>query len=190
MTKFFAFLASSSEKRPWLVVICVALVTVFLVSGISMLQTEFSQEGMMPEKYESMKALETVKDEFGGLSYENILVVANDVTTYKVAGVLAGLSPKSLEEDGKIENGQVRKVETYLDGMQKMVGSPGHAHAFGFHTRSRGAAVPGDPVRAGTDSGQDRFEGQEGDSREAPVGLRPDPGGAGGAGQEARDLLH
>lgn len=137
MNKIFAFLAVSSEKRPWLVVACVALLTVFLVSGIGMLKTEFSQEGMMPEHYESVKALKTVQDEFGGLSYENILVVADDVTSSSVAEALIGLSPESLEAGG-IKKGQVRKVETYLDGLKKMAEAQGMTLPEGFML---GAAV-------------------------------------------------
>ncbi len=132
MTRFFAFLAASSEKRPWLVVGCVALVTIFLVAGMGMLKTEFSQEGMMPEKYESVKALDTVQEQFGGLSFENVLVVADDVSAYRVAGALMGLSPESLEEDAGIEKGRVLKVETYLDGLKKMAELQGMPVPSGF----------------------------------------------------------
>ena len=124
MTKFFTFLASSSEKRPWLVVMCVALVTVFLVSGIGLLKTEFSQESMMPKKYESVKALKKVQDKFGGISDENVLVVADDVTSSKVVESLIALSPEKLQEGG-VKEGQVLKVETYLDGMKKMADGQG-----------------------------------------------------------------
>ncbi len=131
MNKFFAFLAASSERRPWLVVICVAIVTVFLVSGIGMLKTEFSQESMMPKYYESVKALKTVQDKFGGLSYENILVVADNVTSSGIAEALIGLSPQSLEEGG-IKKGLVIKVETYLDGLKKMAEARGMTLPNGF----------------------------------------------------------
>lgn len=124
MTKLFAFLASSSEKRPWLVVACVALLTVFLVVGIGLLETEFSQENMLPKKYESVKAMHTVQDEFGGLSYENILVVADDITSPGIAEALIDLSPQSLQAGG-VKIGQVLKVETYLDGLKKMAEAQG-----------------------------------------------------------------
>jgi uncharacterized protein len=120
LTKVFEFLASSSEKRPWLVVTVVGLITVFLMSGIGLLKTEFSQEGMMPKKYESVKALKKVQDHFGGLSYENILIVADDVTTYGIADALIKLSPQELQKKAGVKPGQVLKVETYLDGLKKM----------------------------------------------------------------------
>lgn len=124
MTKFFEFLASSSEKRPWVVVICVGVITVFLVAGMGLLETEFSQEGMMPEKYESVKALTTLQDEFGGISYENVLIVADDVAAAGIADRLLSLSPETLQKAG-IKNGEVLRVETYLDAMKKMAEAQG-----------------------------------------------------------------
>jgi uncharacterized protein len=131
MNRIFAFLAVSSEKRPWLVVGCVALITVFLMGGIGMLKTEFSQESMLPKNYESVRALHTVQDNFGGLSYENVLVVADNVTSAGVAETLIGLSPQSLEAGG-IKKGQVLKVETYLDGLKKMAEAQGMTLPNGF----------------------------------------------------------
>ena len=131
MTKIFGFLASSSEKRPWLVVGCVALITVFLVSGIGMLKTELSQESMLPKGYESVKAIHTVQDEFGGLSYENVLLVADKVNSPAIAEALIGLSPESLKSAG-VKSGQVLKVETYLDGLKKMAEAQGLTLPKGF----------------------------------------------------------
>lgn len=124
LTKLFTFLALSSEERPWLVVTIVALLTIFLVIGISMLKTEFSQESMMPKHYESVQALKTVQDEFGGINYENVLVVADDVTSPGISELLMGLSPVTLEEGG-LEGGQILSVETYLDGLKKMAEAQG-----------------------------------------------------------------
>jgi hypothetical protein len=125
MTRLFTFLAASSEKRPWLVVICVAAVTVFLLGGVALLKTEFSQESMLPSNYASVKAIKTIQDEFGGLLYENILVVGNDVTSPQIAAALMGLSPQSLEQAG-IPEGKVIKVETYLDGLKNMAATEGN----------------------------------------------------------------
>lgn len=119
MTRFFTFLASSSEKRPWLVLLVVALLTVFMLGGMGLLKTEFSQEGMMPAKLESVKALKKVQDDFGGLSFENMLLTG-DITSSQVGEALLGLSPQTLEKEAGIKKGQVLKVQTYLDGLAKM----------------------------------------------------------------------
>jgi hydrophobe/amphiphile efflux-3 (HAE3) family protein len=96
-----------------------------------MLKTEFSQESMLPKDYESVKVLNTVQDKFGGLSYENVLVVADNVTSPGIAEALIGLSPQSLEAGG-IQKGAVLKVETYLDGLKKMAEAQGMALPSGF----------------------------------------------------------
>jgi uncharacterized protein len=124
LTKLFTFLAASSEKRPWLVVLCVAVLTIFLLSGVAFLKTEFSQESMLPSNYESVKAIKKIQDQFGGLLYENILVVSNDVTSPELASALMGLSTQSLEEAG-IPDGSIIKVETYLDGLKNMAAAQG-----------------------------------------------------------------
>ncbi len=120
MSRFFTFLASQSEKRPWPVVIVAGLLTVFMLGGMGLLKTEFSQEGMMPAKYESVKALKKVQDDFGGLFYENVLVTADDVTGFKVGGFLAGLSTEALEKKAGIKKGRITKIETYMDPLEKM----------------------------------------------------------------------
>lgn len=125
MTRFFTFLATSSEKRPWIVVLCVGLVTLFMVVGMGLVKTEFSQEGMMPSKYASVKALKSVQDDFGGLSYENVLVTGDDVTKYQVAKVLLGMSPDQLVKNAGVKAGEVIKVDTYLDPLQKMAAAQG-----------------------------------------------------------------
>lgn len=91
---------------------------------MGLLKTEFSQEGMLPAKYDSVKAIKTLQNEFGGVSYENILIVSNNVTSTSIAGKLLTLSPEKMEKAG-IKKGAVLKVETYLDPMKKMAASQG-----------------------------------------------------------------
>ena len=122
----FSFLARASEKRPWLVVLGVFVVTAFMVVGTGKLTTEMSQEAMMPENYESIKTWDAISDKFGGISYETALVTADDVTTPRIAKVLLDLTPEELE-DADVPEGTVIKVETYLDPLNQqteMTGEP------------------------------------------------------------------
>lgn len=112
--KIFAFLASQSEKRPWLVVIAAGLITLFLVAGLPRISTELSQEAMMPKDYDSVQALDEVKELTGGITSENVLVVADDVADPEVARVIYGWSLEKMLEAG-FEEGDILKVETYLD---------------------------------------------------------------------------
>ncbi|MCG2796246.1 MAG: MMPL family transporter, partial [Actinomycetia bacterium] len=116
--KLFAFLARASEKRPWLVVLGVVLVTAFMFVGAGRLTTEMSQEAMMPKGYESIKTWDAISDKFGGISYETVLVVADDVTTARIARVLLDITPEALEAAG-VPEGSIVNVETYLDPIKQ-----------------------------------------------------------------------
>lgn len=95
-------------------VIAVVLVTAFLAAGFPRIETELSQESMMPKGYESIQAYDEVKDLVGGITTETILVVAEDITEPEVARAVYGLSVDKIVEAG-VEEGNVLKVETYLD---------------------------------------------------------------------------
>ena len=120
MNRLFGLLASASEKRPWLVVLAVVAVTVFMSVGAARMTTEISQEAMMPEGYDSITAFEEIGDQFGGSSFESALVTAPSVTSSRVASRILAVSPESLERAG-VEKGAVIRVETYLDGLKKML---------------------------------------------------------------------
>lgn len=114
MKTVFTFLARQSEKRPWLVVLVVVLVTAFLAAGLPRIKTELNQEAMMPKNYESIQAFEEFTDAFGGFASETLLITAEDVTDPEITRALLALSPEMLEENG-FPPGQVIKVDTYLD---------------------------------------------------------------------------
>jgi uncharacterized protein len=120
VVKIFEFFASQSEKRPWLVVTVVTLITIFLAFGIPRISTELSQEAMMPKSYESIQAYDEVKELVGGITMENILVVADSVTDPEVARAIYGLSVDKMVEAG-IEEGDILKVETYLDFLKSFL---------------------------------------------------------------------
>lgn len=112
--KIFEFLANQSEKRPWLVVIVVVLITAFLAAGFPRISTELSQESMMPKDYESIQAYDEVKELVGGITTETVLIVADDITEPEVARAVYGLNVEKMEEAG-IDEGSILKIETYLD---------------------------------------------------------------------------
>ena len=116
--RIFNLLASTAEKRPWLVVVCVVIVTIFMGIGMTRVTTELSQEAMMPQGYESVKTMEAVGEKFGGLFWENVLVTADDASSSRVALILMGLTAEKLQEEG-FKEGEILKVETYLDALKK-----------------------------------------------------------------------
>jgi len=124
--KVFAFLARISEKRPWLVILAVVLITAFMFVGTGRLTTEMSQEAMMPKGYESIEAWDAISDRFGGIAFETVLVVADDVTDAPIARAMMEITPEALEAAGVPED-SVINVETYLDPLKQyaeMIGEP------------------------------------------------------------------
>jgi predicted RND superfamily exporter protein len=119
VSKIFGFFAGISEKRPWLVVIIVAAITIFMAAGFPRVSTELSQEAMMPKHYESVQALNEVNEKFGGLSIERVLLTAEDVTDPEIARILLALDVDNMLEEG-FEEGQILKVETYLDFLKNL----------------------------------------------------------------------
>jgi len=119
VNRIFGFFAGLSEKRPWLVVFIVAAVTIFMAAGFPRVSTELSQEAMMPKHYQSVQALDVVNERFGGLAFETVLLTADDVTDPEIARTLLDLSPEKMVEEG-FEEGQILKVETYLDFLKQL----------------------------------------------------------------------
>lgn len=144
--KIFGFLATQSEKRPWLVVIAVVLVTAFFAAGFPRIKTELSQEAMMPKNYESVQALDEFNAAYGGFSSEKVLITAEDVTAPEIVRALFALSPEMMTEAG-FEEGRVLKVETYLDFLK---------YQFPEMLRSAGVDMPVD-LNAVDDASLARF---------------------------------
>lgn len=118
LKRAFGYIATASEKRPWLVLAAVAAVTAFMAAGIPGIKTELSQESMMPRGYESIVTYQDIEKIFGGVSYENALVIADDVTATPVASALLNLTPEALVEKG-LDEGWVTGVETYMEGFRR-----------------------------------------------------------------------
>ncbi|MBN2168828.1 MAG: RND family transporter [Actinobacteria bacterium] len=122
--KVFGLLAKMSEKKPWLVIAAAVAITVFMALGTSRIHMDTTNESMVPKDYDSLKALETIEDEFGNVDWQYIIVTADDVTSPRFAKELNDLSIEGAEEAG-VAKGHLTAIETYLDGMKKMNGSQG-----------------------------------------------------------------
>ena len=125
MKKLFGWIAASSEKHPWYVLLTVLAITVFLVFGILQLETEFSQEGMLPEDAPSVIALERFQDEFGGLNSETVLIEADNVVTPEISMALLGLNKDTLAKEAGVDNDQILGVSTYLDSFKNQAETNG-----------------------------------------------------------------
>lgn len=108
-----------SEKRPWLVIIVTAVITVIMAFGFSRVHMVTSNESMLPRNYESLKALETIEDEFGSVDWQYAIITADDVTSPQFALELNSITVEEAEKAG-VKKESIAAIETYLDGMKKM----------------------------------------------------------------------
>jgi uncharacterized protein len=82
------------------------LVTVGLGFGLLFLKGHVTYQSLLPQDFPSVKALSSLRSEFGGISYEYVVVHARNVTDSKVAQALIGLDD-SLSKDPRFNAGQL-----------------------------------------------------------------------------------
>lgn len=74
MRGIFEWLASHSERRPWLVIFLILLITLALGAGASRIRQEFGYKAMLPKEKESVKVMEEAGELFGGTMEEQVLL--------------------------------------------------------------------------------------------------------------------
>jgi len=88
--KTFKWLASASEKRPWIVIAVLLLVTVLAFVGMTRLRQEYGYKMMLPKGVESVQTMEEQEDVFGGVTEETVLLEADDVLRGDILRKVAG----------------------------------------------------------------------------------------------------
>jgi len=73
-------IARVCEKRPFVVIGVIALITVLMVTGIPKITTETNERAFLPEGYPSIEATLEMENKFGGMQYEFILIKSQNVT--------------------------------------------------------------------------------------------------------------
>ncbi|MBU6998548.1 MAG: MMPL family transporter [Theionarchaea archaeon] len=102
-------IAEGSEKRPKLVLALVVVLTIVLGMGMLRIEKETDMMAFLPEEKESVETTMEYMNEFGGHTYETILV-KGDV-----------LTPEAIQEMTNLENeirgipGFALSVESYID---------------------------------------------------------------------------
>ncbi len=102
----FARIARTIKDHPWLVIAACLLVTVGLGFGLLFLKGHVTYQSLLPQDFPSVKALSSLRSEFGGISYEYVVVHAPNVTDSKVVQALIGLDD-SLSKDPRFNAGQL-----------------------------------------------------------------------------------
>ncbi len=107
--------AGAVEQRPYLVLLCVLLVSGFMVYGITNVSTTTDFEEFLPQDYPSVKVMSEFEDKFGGggLSFESILLKADNVTKADIIKAILELK-NTLRTDPDLE-GYATQVVAYID---------------------------------------------------------------------------
>lgn len=131
MRGIFEWLASHSERRPWLVIFLILLITLALGAGASRIRQEFGYKAMLPKEKESVKVMEEAGELFGGTMEEQVLLEGE--------GVLAGSTLRKVAKLGEALRARedlwdvfIRDVRTPLDNM---VYNPGRGCRFSHEER-------------------------------------------------------
>jgi len=112
----FEWMASRGERRPWLVIALIALITLGLGSGVSRIRQEFSYKIMLPKNKESVKVMEEAGELFGGTMEEQVLLEGDRVLDGSTLRKVAMLGDE-LRKREDIWGVFAREVRTPLDNM-------------------------------------------------------------------------
>lgn len=107
--------AGTVERRPYLILLCVLLVSGFMAYGITKVSTTTDFEEFLPQDYPSVKVMSELEDKFGGggLSFESILLKADNVTKADIIKAILELE-NTLRMDPDLE-GYATQVVAYIN---------------------------------------------------------------------------
>lgn len=113
----FERLAETTKRHPWTVIAVCLLLTVVLGLGLLRLEGHVTYPSLLPPDFPSVRAINELNSEFGGISYEYVMLQAPSVTDNEVVEFLLGLGGE-LAEDPAFNRGQ---IETRVDQSGKRV---------------------------------------------------------------------
>lgn len=102
----FARIAETIKKHPWIVIFVCLAITLCLGFGMLFLRGHVTYQSLLPKEFPSVKALSSLREQFGGISYEYVMIHAPSVTDNEVVQSLIGLDD-SLSRDPRFNSGQL-----------------------------------------------------------------------------------
>ncbi len=136
--RIFGWFGETSTKRPWVVILVIAIISLAMVVGVTRIKSSFDFRTMLPQGNESVQALNEVDRTFGGVSEEQILLVRDggimqpDILE-AVAGYLGNLAATSLW--GNFAD----RVTTPFDSMKQFLPEARQQIALGFISQDMAA---------------------------------------------------
>ena len=104
--RIFAWIARQVKRFPWTIIIVSIVLSLGLGLGLLFLKGDVTYPSLLPKNFPSVKALADLNKNFGGTSYETILITAPDVTDNKVVQFLIGLEDY-INQDPALGKGQI-----------------------------------------------------------------------------------
>ena len=89
--RVFEWISSIVKRRPWTVIIVSFLITVVMGLGITVLKGEITYQSILPKDFPSNKVLHDLDRNFGGISYEYVLLAGPRMTDNRIVAFLVGL---------------------------------------------------------------------------------------------------
>ncbi|KXB07052.1 hypothetical protein AKJ52_01055 [candidate division MSBL1 archaeon SCGC-AAA382C18] len=113
----FDEIIESSEKRPYVIILIVVLISAGMVYGTSQIQTSTDMEDFLPKDMTSVKVTNIVENQTGGTINELILVKGNDLTSAESFRNIVEIH-NSLENNPELENYTLR-IQSYAKTVLK-----------------------------------------------------------------------
>ncbi len=139
LLRIFGWFGETSRKRPWTVIIVIAIISLAMVAGIALMKSSFDYRSMLPQGNESVKALNEVDKNFGGISEEQILLVRDGGVMQPDILAAAASYPAALEGTHLWETFAIRTT-TPFDSMKQFSAEDRQVLAAGFVTPAMSAA--------------------------------------------------
>lgn len=105
----FEKISRTVKEHPWGIIASCLVLTVFLGLGLFFLKGEVTYMGLLPEDFPSIEALDALENNFGGISYEYVMVRADSVTDPVMVEFLVGLGD-AISSDDRFNDGQIQTV--------------------------------------------------------------------------------
>ena len=107
--RIFSWIAKQVKRFPWTVIIISLVLSAFLGVGMLFLKGDVTYPSLLPKNFPSINALNDLNKNFGGTSYETILITAPDVTDNNVVQFLIGLEDYINQTPG-LNGGQIVEI--------------------------------------------------------------------------------
>jgi hydrophobe/amphiphile efflux-3 (HAE3) family protein len=116
----FDKVAEVIKNKPWLIIgLCLAM-TLLLGGGLFFLTGHVTYQSLLPGDFPSVKALDSLKTKFGGISYEYVLLRAPDVTDAEIVRRIIGLEDE-MAADPRFNAGQLQTRRDAIRGKVPVV---------------------------------------------------------------------